>query len=157
MGSSFDIVEKLPEDKDKRDPGLDYPYVVQRLLDVIGVIHEVVVVEAGEANPPGIRWRGPGDAWMVVTRASDNVESREELETRMVTFLKDFATRNGRQMCLVTSEKSCIYFKPSGEIVNSEQIPKKGLLLLLSSMAGILSGKGNPEETPSCEKPFPKQ
>lgn len=145
MKNHFDKITRQPSDESTKPPadvlGLAYPYVVQQLVPIVGLIHQVVIEDAQPHHPAapdtasGIHWRGTGDAWLVVTRPADRHETDMEREARIADFLAAFAAHHGRVMCLVTADDRCLYIRPSGQRVASSKIPRDGLLLLLSSIS----------------------
>ncbi|MEY4630051.1 MAG: hypothetical protein RIQ81_171 [Pseudomonadota bacterium] len=140
MGSHFDVIQKQSPNRDKNPLQLSYPYVVQRLVKIVALIHEVVTEPATRAADTAapvataIHWRGRGDAWLVVPRRDDATETPAQLEERIIKFLQGEVARNGREMCLVTSDTSCIHIRQDGRLEPSDKIPQEGLLLLISSM-----------------------
>lgn len=141
MKNRFDVVQKQSKDAVQKSLELSYPYVVQRLVKIVGLIHEVVFENTATHKQVSIHphnneihWRGRGDAWLVVPQMDDGTEYRDLTEHRIINFLQGEVARNGREMCLVTSETSCIYIHRDGRVERSETVPREGLLLLISSM-----------------------
>lgn len=113
---------------------LSYPYIVQKLVKIVSLIHEVKFEIANDESPPGIYWRGEGDAWLIVSRTADDAATAAEVELRILSFLEAEVAKNGRELCLVQSGKACVYLRRDGRRQASEIIPTEGLQLLVSSM-----------------------